>query len=150
MRAMIQRVSEASVQVGGETIGVIGKGLLVFLGVEPSDTEEDINWLAKKVVNMRIFSDEEGVMNRSVLDEQAAILLVSQSTLHASTKKGNRPSFIRAAKPPQAKTCYELFQKALEQHLQKPVATGQFGANMQVQLINDGPVSIWMDTKNKE
>ncbi len=150
MRLLIQRVSEASVTIDGKTKSSIGKGLLVFLGIEDCDTKEDIDFLVKKTVNLRIFDDENGVMNKSVLETEGDILVVSQFTLHASTKKGNRPSYIRAAKPDIAVPLYEEFCSKLSEQLGKPVQTGEFGADMEVHLINDGPVSIWIDSKNRE
>jgi len=150
MRAVIQRVSEASVHVEGTIVGAIGAGLLVLVGVEDADTAEDARWLAAKIVGMRIFPDEEGLMNRSVLDAGGGLLAISQFTLYASTKKGNRPSFIRAAKPPVAVPLYERFVQELEGALGKKVETGIFGADMKVSLLNDGPVTIVMDTQNKE
>jgi D-aminoacyl-tRNA deacylase len=150
MRAVIQRVSEASVTVDEKIVGAIGAGLLVLVGVEDADTAEDAEWLAAKIVGMRIFGDEAGLMNRSVLDIDGGILAISQFTLHASTKKGNRPSFIRAAKPPHAVPLYEAFVESLHKGLGKRVETGIFGADMKVALLNDGPVTIVMDTKNKE
>ncbi len=150
MRLLIQRVSEASVTIDGKTKSSIGKGLLVFLGIEDCDTKEDIDFLCKKTVNLRIFDDENGVMNKSVLETEGDILVVSQFTLHASTKKGNRPSYIRAAKPDIAVPLYEEFCSKLSEQLGKPVQTGEFGADMEVHLINDGPVSIWIDSKNRE
>ena len=150
MRAVIQRVSNASVTVEEKITGQIKTGLLVFLGVEDADTEEDIQWLSSKMVNLRIFNDENGVMNKSVLDIEGEILLVSQFTLHASTKKGNRPSYIKASKPDFAIPMYEKMIAQLEKDSGKPIQTGIFGADMQVELVNDGPVTILMDTKNKE
>jgi D-tyrosyl-tRNA(Tyr) deacylase len=150
MRAVIQRVSEASVSIGGEVVSSVGAGLLVLLGVEDADTEEDGKWLAGKIANMRIFADGDGKMNRSVLDAGGGVMVVSQFTLHASTKKGNRPSFIRAAGPGRAEPEYESFCDILGGLLGKPVARGVFGADMQVALVNDGPVTIWMDTKQRE
>ncbi len=150
MRLLIQRVSEASVTIDGKTKSSIGKGLLVFLGIEDCDTKEDIDFLCKKTVNLRIFDDENGVMNKSVMDIDGEILVVSQFTLHASTKKGNRPSYIRAAKPDIAVPLYEQFRSKLSEQLGKPIQTGEFGADMQVHLINDGPVTIWIDSKNRE
>ncbi len=150
MRLLIQRVSEASVTIDGKTKSNIGKGLLVFLGIEDCDTKEDIDFLCKKTVNLRIFDDENGVMNKSVMDIDGEILVVSQFTLHASTKKGNRPSYIRAAKPDIAVPLYEQFRSKLSEQLGKPIQTGEFGADMQVHLINDGPVTIWIDSKNRE
>ena len=150
MRAVIQRVSQASVTIHGEVISRIGTGLLVLLGIEEADGEEDIRWLSVKIVQLRIFNDEQGVMNRSLLDAGGELLLVSQFTLHAATKKGNRPSYIRAAKPVPARALYEKMQAQLEEDLGKPVGTGEFQADMKVALVNDGPVTIWIDTKNKE
>ncbi|MEM9648389.1 MAG: D-aminoacyl-tRNA deacylase [Bacteroidota bacterium] len=150
MRAVVQRVSRASVTVNGESVSSIQKGLLILLGIEPSDTEEDISWLSKKVVNLRIFNDGQGIMNQSVLDENGEMIIVSQFTLHAQTKKGNRPSYIKAAKPEFAVPMYERFVAKVEQDLGKKVGTGIFGADMKVDLLNDGPVTIWIDTKNKE
>jgi D-tyrosyl-tRNA(Tyr) deacylase len=150
MRLVIQRVSEASVTVDGVVTGAIGKGLLVLMGVEDADTIEDIQWLSSKVVNLRIFDDENGTMNFGVKDVDGEILLVSQFTLHASTKKGNRPSYIRAAKPDIAVPMYESMIAQLTTDLGKKIQTGVFGADMKVQLLNDGPVTITMDSKNKE
>ncbi|PRY85480.1 D-aminoacyl-tRNA deacylase [Mongoliibacter ruber] len=149
MIAVIQRVSESSVKVKGEIIGQIDHGLLVLLGIEDADTTEDIDWLSKKIVNLRIFPDENMVMNKSLLDAGGDILLISQFTLHASTKKGNRPSYIKAAKPDFAIPMYEKFITALESDLGKQVQTGEFGADMKVSLVNDGPVTIVIDSKNK-
>jgi D-tyrosyl-tRNA(Tyr) deacylase len=150
MRAVIQRVSQASVEIEGRTNGSIHQGLLVLLGIEDSDNQEDINWLTKKIVQLRIFNDETGLMNRSVQDIDGNILVISQFTLYGQTKKGNRPSFIRASKPNVAIPLYEAFCKDLSACLGKKVETGLFGADMQVTLTNDGPVTIWMDTNNKE
>lgn len=150
MRVVIQRVSRASVTVNGQVIGEIGLGLLVLAGIEEADTKEDITWLSNKIVNLRIFNDDAGVMNHAVREVAGDILLISQFTLHASTKKGARPSYIRAAKPAVAVPVYEQFIAQLTADLGKPVATGVFGADMKVDLLNDGPVTIWMDTKNKE
>jgi D-tyrosyl-tRNA(Tyr) deacylase len=150
MRVLLQRVLEASVRIEGQIHSQIGKGMLVLLGIEEADTLEDIDWLVKKVVQLRIFPDEAGLMNQSVLDSQGELLVVSQFTLFAATKKGNRPSFIRAARPEQAIPLYELFLSQLSDALGKPVQSGIFGADMQVGLINDGPVTIWMDSKAKE
>lgn len=149
MIAVIQRATEASVVVHSAVLGKIGKGIVVLLGIENEDTQEDIEWLSKKIVNLRIFNDEAGVMNKSLLEIQGDLLLISQFTLHASTKKGNRPSYIKAAKPDVAIPLYEAFIRALDQQLPRPVATGQFGADMKVHLVNDGPVTILIDTKNK-
>ena len=150
MRALIQRVREASVTIGGNVQAVIGPGLLVLVGIEEIDTAEDGAWLAGKIARLRLFADDAGVMNRSVQETGGNALVVSQFTLHASTKKGNRPSYIRAARPETAIPLYDHFVRALETELGKPVPTGQFGADMQVALVNDGPVTIWIDTKAKE
>ncbi|WP_194774254.1 D-aminoacyl-tRNA deacylase [Pararhodonellum marinum] len=149
MIAVIQRVSESAVKINGQIKGEIKQGLLVLLGIEEADDEEDIEWLTNKVVNLRIFADEQGVMNKSILEVGGEILLISQFTLHASTKKGNRPSYIKAAKPPTAIPLYERFGEVLEIKLGKPIARGEFGADMKVTLTNDGPVTILIDTKNK-
>jgi D-tyrosyl-tRNA(Tyr) deacylase len=149
MIAVIQRVSESSVRIDGKVKSEIGTGLLVFLGIEEADGREDIEWLAKKIVNLRIFPDEQEVMNKSLLDVGGELLLVSQFTLHASTKKGNRPSYIKAARPEIALPLYEQAISVLEAELGKSIGTGSFGADMKVSLINDGPVTIHMDTKNK-
>lgn len=150
MRAVIQRVSKASVTVDEKITGQIATGLLVLLGIEDADTDEDIQWLSGKIVNLRIFNDENGVMNKSVVEVGGDILLVSQFTLYASAKKGNRPSYIRASKPDVAVPMYEKMIKQLEGDLGKEVQTGIFGANMKVALLNDGPVTIVIDTKIKE
>ena len=150
MRVVIQRVSEASVRIQGETSGEIGKGLLILLGIEEADDLEDIQWLIGKITKMRIFPDAEGKMNLSLKDADGDLLIVSQFTLHAGTKKGNRPSFIRAARPDTAIPLYEKFLELSEQELGKPCASGEFGADMQVDLINDGPVTITMDSKARE
>ncbi|MFN5360034.1 MAG: D-aminoacyl-tRNA deacylase [Bacteroidota bacterium] len=150
MRIVVQRVSSASVTVEQQITGHIGKGLLVLVGIEEADQKEDIEWMAGKIVNLRIFPDEQGVMNRSCLESGGEILLVSQFTLHAMTKKGNRPSYIRAARPEVAIPIYEQLIQTLAALLGKPIATGIFGADMQVSLTNDGPVTIWIDSKNKE
>jgi D-tyrosyl-tRNA(Tyr) deacylase len=150
MRAVVQRVSQASVTVGGRLIGSIQRGLLVLVAVEDADTAEDIEWLSGKVVRLRIFNDEAGVMNRSVQEVGGEILVISQFTLFASTKKGNRPSYIRSARPEIAVPLYEKFMARVAEDLGKPVATGEFGADMQVSLVNDGPVTIIIDTKSKE
>lgn len=150
MRAVIQRVKEASVKVDGNITGQIGKGLLVLVGIEDADTEEDIEWLTKKIAGMRIFDDQNGVMNLSVMDIDGRILAVSQFTLFGSTKKGNRPSWIRASKGPFAEPMYEKFCMSLEKETGKKTEKGIFGADMKVSLINDGPVTIIVDTKNKE
>lgn len=149
MIAVLQRVSEASVRIEGRVKGEIGKGLLVLLGIAHTDTAEDIAWLSKKLVQMRIFSDAEGKMNLALPDVGGDILLISQFTLHASTKKGNRPSFIEAARPEVAIPLYEQMIAALQKELQRPVQTGEFGADMKVSLVNDGPVTIIVDSKNK-
>jgi D-tyrosyl-tRNA(Tyr) deacylase len=150
MRAVVQRVSQADVTIEGKVAGAIRNGLLIFLGIEEADTKADIDWLTTKLTGLRIFSDEEGKMNRSLLETDGDILLISQFTLFASTQKGNRPSFIRAAKPEAAIPLYEHFIQELEIKMGKKIATGQFGADMKVQLLNDGPVTILIDTKNKE
>ncbi len=150
MRAVIQRVSNASVTVEGQKIGEISKGILILLGIENADTTEDIQWLSKKIVNLRIFDDENGVMNKSLIDIKGEALIVSQFTLHASTKKGNRPSYIKSAKPDISIPLYKQFIQQMELDLGKKVATGKFGADMKVSLLNDGPVTILIDTKNKE
>lgn len=149
MIAVTQRVSEASVTIEGKIKSQIAKGLLVLLGIEETDSLEDIEWLAGKIVNLRIFNDADGVMNVSVKDVGGDIIVVSQFTLHASTKKGNRPSYIKAAKPEIAVPLYKKFIDVISTHLSKPVQTGEFGADMKVRLLNDGPVTILMDTKNK-
>jgi D-aminoacyl-tRNA deacylase len=150
MRAVIQRVSQASVSIGGSLKSSIGQGLLVLVGIEEADGQEDIEWLSGKICRLRIFSDAEGVMNLSVSDINAEILVVSQFTLHASTRKGNRPSYIRAARPEKAVPLYEKFLKQLVSDLGLGVKTGEFGAMMEVQLINDGPVTIVIDSKMRE
>lgn len=150
MRAVIQRVSEASVTVDGEIVGRIGDGLLILLGIEDADGVEDVEWLVGKITQMRIFGDEEGKMNRSLLDAGGGALVVSQFTLHASTKKGNRPSFIRAARPELAIPLYEQFLEAMERRLGTDVPRGVFGADMKVALVNEGPVTICMDSKARE
>ncbi len=149
MIAVIQRASQASVTIEGKITASIGVGLVVLVGIEDADGPEDVEWLAAKVVNLRIFNDTEGVMNLSVKDVGGELLAVSQFTLHASTKKGNRPSYIQAAKPEIAIPIYEKFVAALAEGLGKPVQTGVFGADMKVSLINDGPVTIWINTKNR-
>ncbi|MEO5562931.1 MAG: D-aminoacyl-tRNA deacylase [Chitinophagaceae bacterium] len=150
MKAVIQRVSRASVTIDQKIHSQIGDGILVLLGIEDADTDEDIEWLSGKIINLRIFNDEKGVMNVSVKDFNGGILLVSQFTLHASTKKGNRPSYIKASKPDVAIPLYEKMIKQLSSDLGKPIGTGQFGADMKVELLNDGPVTILIDTKNRE
>ena len=150
MRLLVQRVREASVVVDGVTIARIGMGLLVLAGVARDDTAEDRDWLARKLVELRIFDDDQGVMNRSVLDVAGDVLAVSQFTLYASTRKGNRPSWSRAAPPETAAPQFDAFVATLAARLGRPVATGRFGANMQVALVNDGPVTIWLDSRNRE
>ena len=150
MRVVVQRVSRAEVRTNGETIGTCGTGVMVLLGVHAEDAEADADWLAAKVAALRIFSDDEGKMNRTLTDIDGGALVVSQFTLHAKYKKGARPSFVHAARPETAIPLYERFVRQLEDHLKRPVATGRFGAMMEVDLINDGPVTITMDTRNKE
>ncbi len=150
MRALLQRVTQASVTIAGTETARIGAGFLVLLGIEEADGPEDCAWLVGKIAKLRIFADEAGAMNLSLADAGGRVLVVSQFTLHASTKKGNRPSFIRAARPEQAVPLYERFVGELEQALGQPVATGEFGADMQVALVNDGPVTIWIDSKARE
>jgi len=150
MRTVIQRVKCASVTIGGNLKSKIGRGMLVLVGIEDSDNQKDIEWLAKKIANLRIFDDEEGVMNRSVTEIDGEILVISQFTLFAMTKKGSRPSYIRASKPSIAAPLYESFCDEMGLNLGKDVQTGTFGADMKVELINDGPVTIFIDTKNKE
>jgi D-tyrosyl-tRNA(Tyr) deacylase len=150
MIAVIQRVSSASVEIEKRIKANIGKGLLVLLGIEDADNQEDIDWLSNKIINLRIFNDAEGIMNKSVLDERGDIIVVSQFTLYASTKKGNRPSYIKASRPEVAIPLYEKFVKTLEVTLGKMVQTGEFGADMKVSLLNDGPVTIVIDTKDKK
>ena len=150
MIAVIQRVSEAKVEIETRICGEIGSGLLVLLGIEEADNEEDIEWLSRKIINLRIFDDEDGVMNKCLLDINGELLIVSQFTLHASTKKGNRPSYIKAARPEIAIPLYEKFIAKAAEVLGKPVQTGEFGAMMQVSLCNDGPVTIIIDTKDKK
>ncbi|MEX6688417.1 D-aminoacyl-tRNA deacylase [Danxiaibacter flavus] len=150
MRAVIQRVSEASVMVDGEITGAVKAGLLVLIGIEDADTSEDLEWLSNKIVNLRIFNDEQGVMNLSIKEVNGDILLVSQFTLHAATKKGNRPSYIKASKPDIAIPMYEKMIQRMGIDLGKEIQTGIFGADMKVALLNDGPVTIVIDTKNKE
>ena len=150
MRAVIQRVSTASVTIHGEMKSAIGQGFMVLLGIEAADTQEDAEWLCNKIAQLRVFSDEAGLMNKSIADIDGEVLVVSQFTLHASYKKGNRPSFIKAARPEQAIPLYEHFISYMQQLTGKPVDTGTFGADMKVALVNDGPVTIVMDTKNKE
>ena len=150
MRVVIQRVNSAHVSIDGSIHDSIGAGLLVFAGIEDADSIVDVQWLAQKIINLRIFNDEAGVMNKSLLETGGEILLISQFTLHAVTKKGNRPSYIRASKPPVAIPLYESMIHELSQGLRKPIATGVFGADMKVALVNDGPVTIWIDSKVKE
>ena len=150
MRVVVQRVANAKVTVADEIVGRIDRGLLILLGVGLDDTELDIEWLVHKITNMRIFSDSEGKMNTSITEVNGSFLVVSQFTLQASTKKGNRPSYTKAARPEQAVPLYERFVELLEVQSGRPVETGLFGADMQVALVNDGPVTIWLDTKNKE
>ena len=150
MRAVIQRVSHASVSIGGKVKSAIGPGFLVLLGIEEADNREDADWLCRKIAGLRVFDDENGVMNRSILDTAGQALVVSQFTLMASYKKGNRPSYIRAAGHDHAIPMYEYVVATLQELLKQPVDTGEFGADMQVELLNDGPVTICMDTKNKE
>lgn len=150
MRVVIQRVKQASVTIGGQVKAAIGPGLLVLVGIEAVDNPEDIEWLCGKIARLRIFNDEQGLMNRSVQEVGGQVLVVSQFTLHASTKKGNRPSYSRAARPEMAIPLYEQFVARLGAELGRPVATGEFGADMQVALINDGPVTIYMDSRARE
>lgn len=150
MRSVLQRVAWASVTVEGKKVSEIKNGLLILLGIEDADGKEDIEWLSRKMVNLRIFNDEDGVMNKSLLDVDGEAIVVSQFTLHAATKKGNRPSYIKASRPEVAIPLYEAFVKQLEQDLGKKVGTGVFGADMKVELLNDGPVTITFDTKNKD
>ena len=150
MRVVVQRVSQSNVKVSGEVIGEIKEGLMVLVSFIDEDNDTDLDWMTKKIINLRIFNDDEGKMNRSVQDVAGDILLVSQFTLHGSTKKGNRPSFIKAAKPDFANFMYERFIKVLEQTLGKEIQTGEFGGDMKVSLINDGPTTIMIDSRNKE
>ena len=150
MRLLIQRVRRAAVEIGGAEFSRIGQGLLVLVGIEAADTEEDIEWLVKKLLGLRIFDDEQGVMNLDVRQVGGEVLVVSQFTLHASTKKGNRPSYIRSAPEAVSRPMYEKFVARVESELGQKVPTGKFGADMQVSLVNDGPVTIWIDSKNKE
>jgi D-tyrosyl-tRNA(Tyr) deacylase len=150
MRVVIQRVSSASVLVDKKVIGSCGKGLLILAGIEEADTEEDATWLSAKIINLRIFNDVEDKMNLSLKEVNGEMLVVSQFTLHASTKKGNRPSYIQAARPEKALPLFNTFVAILRKESGKPVATGEFGANMEVSLVNDGPVTIIIDSKNKE
>jgi D-tyrosyl-tRNA(Tyr) deacylase len=150
MRILIQRVGEASVAIGGAVRSAIGRGVLVLIGIEEHDTQEDADWLCRKLVNLRIFPDQDGVMNLSLSEIGGEALVISQFTLHAMTKKGNRPSYIRAARGEKAIPLYEYFVRILQSELGRPVGTGEFGADMQVALVNDGPVTIWIDSKNRE
>ncbi|MGL4780209.1 MAG: D-aminoacyl-tRNA deacylase [Bacteroidales bacterium] len=150
MRLVIQRVKKAKVDVSEETIAEIEKGMLILVGIEDRDTEKDIEWAAKKIVNLRIFDDTDGIMNCSIKEINGDIILVSQFTLHASTKKGNRPAYIKAARPEIAIPVYEKLRMEIESNLERNIQTGKFGADMQVELINDGPVTILIDTQNKE
>ena len=150
MRILVQRVRRAAVEIGGEEFSRIGQGLLVFVGIEAADGDEDIEWLVKKLLGLRIFDDEQGVMNLDVRQVEGEVLVVSQFTLHASTKKGNRPSYIRSAPEVVSRPMYERFVARVEAGLGRSVPTGEFGADMQVSLINDGPVTIWIDSKNRE
>jgi D-tyrosyl-tRNA(Tyr) deacylase len=150
MRALIQRVLNASITVEGVQLATIGTGLLILLGIEESDRADDIDWLAAKIARLRIFNDRNGVMNLSVQEIGGELLVVSQFTLHASTRKGNRPSYIRAARPETAVPIYQEFLRVLEHQSRRPVGSGRFGADMKVALVNDGPVTIWMDTRNRE
>ena len=149
MKVVIQRVSKASVTINKEKVASIKEGLLVFLGIIDEDSQDDINWLSNKIANLRIFGDENGVMNKSILDIDGEAIVVSQFTLHANTKKGNRPSYIKAAKPDVAIPLYETFVTQLELDLGKKIQTGEFGADMKVELLNDGPVTIIIDSKNR-
>ena len=150
MRVVVQRVSQSNVKVSGEIIGEINEGLMVLVSFVDEDNDTDLGWMTKKIINLRIFNDDEGKMNRSVQDIGGDILLISQFTLHGSTKKGNRPSFIKAAKPDFANVMYERFIKVLEQSLGKEIQTGEFGGDMKVSLVNDGPTTIIIDSKGKE
>lgn len=150
MKAVIQRVSQSSVTINGQVVAQIQNGLLVLIGIEDADNQEDINWLSSKIVGLRIFSDNNNVMNLSLKDIDGDLIVVSQFTLHAATKKGNRPSYIKASKPEIAIPLYESFVQQMELELGKKIQTGQFGADMKVSLVNDGPVTILIDTKNKE
>jgi D-tyrosyl-tRNA(Tyr) deacylase len=150
MRAVVQRVSTASVTINAEVKSAIGQGFMILLGIEAADTKDDADWLSKKIAQLRVFSDEEGLMNKDIKEVNGEVLVVSQFTLHASYKKGNRPSFIRAARPEQAIPLYEYFTAQMTELLGKPTATGTFGADMKVALVNDGPVTIIMDTQNRD
>lgn len=150
MKVVIQRVSQASVVIDEVTVASINQGVLVLLGIMEDDTQNDIDWLCRKIVNLRIFEDDAGIMNNSLLDVKGDVIVVSQFTLYASTKKGNRPSYINAAKPLVAKPLYNSFKSSLQDQLSKPVQSGEFGANMAISLINDGPVTIVIDSKNRQ
>ena len=150
MRALLQRVSQASVAVKGNVLGEISKGLVVLLGIGSEDTQEDADWLCRKISNMRLFPDEDLVMNLDIMQAHGAFLVVSQFTLQASTQKGNRPSYIKAARPAEAEPLYEYFKDRLRSESRRDLQSGRFGSDMQVQLINDGPVTIWIDSKNRE
>lgn len=150
MRVLVQRVNKSSVTINEEVVASIGKGMLILAGFEEADTKDDIDWMAAKLAKLRIFDDSEGVMNLSIQDTDGEVIIVSQFTLHAQTKKGNRPSYIKAAHPERAIPLYEALIAAMENELGKPVQTGEFGAEMMVELVNDGPVTIWIDTKHKE
>ncbi|NVK84657.1 MAG: D-tyrosyl-tRNA(Tyr) deacylase [Cytophagia bacterium] len=150
MIAVVQRVSESSVKIDGEIKSEIGTGVMILLGIEEADNQEDVEWLSRKIANMRIFNDDEGVMNKSLLDFDGEALVISQFTLHASTKKGNRPSYIKAARPDVAIPLYEAFKRQLATDLGKDIGSGEFGADMKVSLVNDGPVTIIIDTKDKK
>ena len=150
MRVVIQRVQHASVEIDNQIKSAIGQGLMILVGIEDADEKPDADWLAKKIANLRIFDDETGVMNLSVIDTEREVLVVSQFTLHALTAKGNRPSYIRAARPEKAIPLYEYFCQAIERQIEKPIATGTFGADMKVSLTNDGPVTIIIDSQHKE
>ena len=150
MRALLQRVSQASVAVKGNVLGEISKGLVVLLGIGSEDTQEDANWLCRKISNMRLFPDEDLVMNLDIMQAHGAFLVVSQFTLQASIQKGNRPSYIKAARPAEAEPLYEYFKDRLRSESRRDLQSGKFGSDMQVQLINDGPVTIWIDSKNRE
>lgn len=150
MRVLVQRVSKSSVTINKQAVASIGRGMLVLVGFEEADTKDDVDWMAAKLAKLRIYDDLEGVMNLSIQDINGEVIIVSQFTLHAQTKKGNRPSYIKAARPEQAIPLYKEFIAAMEKELGKPVQTGEFGAEMMVELINDGPVTIWIDSKNKE
>lgn len=150
MRALLQRVSSASVSIGGKMVSSIQHGLLILLGIEESDTTEDIDWLCGKITRLRIFEDEDGKMNHSIQDTHGEVIVVSQFTLHASTKKGNRPSFLKAAPPAISEPLYETFCLSMQNELGRNIGRGVFGADMQVSLVNDGPVTIWIDSRNKD